>query len=88
MYMHLINELSLPAADDGFAGQCQIKEGLAELKGQGVFQCLAIDDQRQLVFLLQRLAEGRAVSCQRVTSSLQEDKHTEGRTEFAIKVSN
>lgn len=31
--VYVMNDFSLPTADDGFAGQRQIKEGLAELKG-------------------------------------------------------
>lgn len=66
--------LPLPAADDSFAGQCQVKEGLAELKGQGVFQCLAIDDQCQLILFPQRVAQRWTMSRQRGTSSLKEDR--------------
>lgn len=51
------NESSLPAADDGLAGQRQVEEGLTELEGQCIFQRLAIDDQRQLIFLPQRVAQ-------------------------------
>lgn len=71
--MCVMNESSLPAADDSLAGQRQVKEGLAKLEGQCIFQCLTIDDQSQLIFLLQRVAQGRTVSCQSGTSSLQED---------------
>lgn len=67
---------SLPAADDSFAGQRQVEEDLAELEGQGVFQSLAVDDQRDVVFFSQGVAQVWTVSCERGTSSLQEDKHT------------
>lgn len=61
----------LPAADDSLAGQRQVEEGLPELEGQRVLQCLAVDDQRQFVLLLQRVAQGRAVVRQLGPSSLQ-----------------
>lgn len=61
----------LPAADDGLAGQRQVEEGLPELEGQRVLQRLAVDDQRQFVLLLQRVAQGRAVVRQLGPSSLQ-----------------
>ena len=77
MCLCVINESSLPAADDSLAGQRQVKEGLAELKGQCIFQCLTVDDECQLIFLPQRVAQGRTVSRQRGTSSLQGDKDTE-----------
>lgn len=51
----------LPAADDGLAGQRQVQEGLPQLEGQRVLQCLTVDDQCQLVLLLQGVAEGGAV---------------------------
>lgn len=76
MCMCVMNESSLPAADDSLAGQRQVKEGLAELEGQRIFQRLTIDDQRQLIFLPQRVAQGRTVSCQCGTSSLRRDKDT------------
>lgn len=69
--VHVMNESSLPAADDSLAGQRQVKESLAELEGQRVFQRLTVDDQRQLIFLPQRVAQGRTVSGQCGTSSLQ-----------------
>lgn len=50
-----------PAADDGLAGQGQVQEGLPQLEGQRVLQRLAVDDQRQLVLLLQGVAQGGAV---------------------------
>lgn len=65
----------LPAADYSFAGQCQVKEGLAQLEGEGIFQCLAVNDQCKLVFFLQRITQGWTVACERGTSSLQRDKH-------------
>lgn len=74
MCMCVMRESSLPTADDSLAGQCQVKEGLAELEGQCVFQCLTINDQRELIFLLQRVAQGRTVSRQCGTSSLQGGK--------------
>lgn len=67
---------SLPAADDGFAGQRQVEEDLAELEGQGVFQSLAVDDQRKVIFFSQGVAQVWTVSCERGTSSLQDDKNT------------
>lgn len=51
----------LPAADDGLAGQRQVQEGLPQLEGQRVLQRLTVDDQRQLVLLLQGVAQGGAV---------------------------
>lgn len=54
----LTTDASLPAADHSFAGQRQVEEGLAELEGQGVLQRLAVDDQREVVFFSQRVAQG------------------------------
>lgn len=93
MYVHVIvsvcmcvmNAASLPAADDGLAGQRQVKEGLAELEGQCIFQRLTINDQRQLILLPQRVSQGRTVSCQSGTSSLQGDKDTESRVWVFLK---
>lgn len=58
MYIRVMNDFSLPAADDSLAGQRQVKESLAELEGQCIFQRLTINDQRQLIFLPQRVAQG------------------------------
>lgn len=74
-----MNESSLPTADDSLAGQCQVEEGLAQLEGQRIFQCLTINDQRQLILLPQRVTQRRTVSCQCGTSSLQGHKDTERR---------
>lgn len=62
----------LPAADDGLAGQRQVQERLPQLKGQRILQCLAVDDQRQLVLLLQGLAQRVTVLCQFGSGRLQE----------------
>lgn len=51
----------LPAADDGLAGQGQVQEGLPQLEGQRVLERLTVNDQRQLVLLLQGVAQGGAV---------------------------
>lgn len=75
--MCAVNESSLPAADDSLAGQRQVEEGLTELEGQRIFQRLTIDDQRQLIFLPQRVAQRGTVSCQCGTSSLRGDKTRE-----------
>lgn len=68
---------SLPAADHSFAGQRQVEEGLAELEGQRVLQRLAVDDQREVVFFSQRVAQRGAVSRESGTSGLREDKNTQ-----------
>ena len=72
-----MDESSLPAADDSLAGQRQVEEGLAQLEGQSVLQRLAVNDQRQLVLLPQRVAQGRAVSGQRGSGRLRGDKETQ-----------
>ena len=76
--MNVLKSSSLPAADHSFAGQRQVEEGLAKLEGKGIFECLAIDDQCKLIFFPQRVTQGRTVSRECGTSSLQEDKYSEG----------
>lgn len=62
----------LPAADDGLAGQSQVQEGLPQLEGQRILERLAVDDQRQLVLLLQGVAQRGAVLRQFGPGRLQE----------------
>lgn len=67
---------SLPATNDRFAGECQIQKALPDFKWKGILQCVAINNQGNIIFLAQWLPKTGTMLSQRSSCCLK-DKQKE-----------
>lgn len=80
---------SLPATNDSFTGECQVQKALPDFKWKGILQCVAINNQSNIIFLAQWLPQTGTMLSQRSSCRLkkkQKEKVSSWYKESAFKL--